>query len=460
MPNLAETSAADDGQALSFLSSSPAFLSSDDAAACLHGLLKAPRNGEFNGFILKTVDARFICAERIDAPMADDKNQQSDATTGQHGIPGVVVSAAGELIVPSGLTLEASFHARPVKAQGADEATTEWIQRNRFFAISDLSEVMNTHRKFAKCYLSARNGGLLSYTSKNSSFEQELSPRLTRKSNGQPRRFEELYEDGSIPSSLWILLTLAAGTTTVVVTGDLWRHRGHLNASWRADILQVQPANSAMPIFGPIFRDAKDVALYLHTKLPESTAAQPNVGFILKHNVSDFFILTEPVSSPYASFDRALLFPKDQHGNPLIPREFRVHGIYHSIQPLPSARLAPSEVDLQQNFFSAADLKVSLDHVIVAPHQRVFAITRDGAVLRFAKPVMPKVRALLVELAQGLEQKLITGGITPTIFVDKVADAGILSVLFPSKTWPTMGRITASTSIVARRHHTDHSLLR
>lgn len=117
-------------------------------------------------------------------------------------------------------------------------------------------------------------------------------------------------------------------------------------------------------------------------------------------------------------------------------------------------------MDLQQNFFSAADLKVSLDHVIVAPHQRVFAITRDGAVLRFAKPVMPKVRALLVELAQGLEQKLITGGITPTIFVDKVADAGILSVLFPSKTWPTMGRITASTSIVARRHHTDHSLLR
>lgn len=159
MPNPAEISAADDGQALSFLSSSPAFLSSDDAAACLHGLLKAPRNGEFNGFILKTVDARFICAERIDAPVADDKNHQGDATTRQPGIPAVVVSAAGELIVPSGLTLEASFHARPVKAQGTDEATTEWIQRNRFFAISDLSEVMNTHRKFAKCYLSARNGG-------------------------------------------------------------------------------------------------------------------------------------------------------------------------------------------------------------------------------------------------------------------------------------------------------------
>lgn len=118
------------------------------------------------------------------------------------------------------------------------------------------------------------------------------------------------------------MLTLAAGTTTVVVTGDLWRHRGHLNASWRTDILQVQPAHSAMPIFGPIFQDAKDVALYLHTKSPESTAAQPNVGFILKHNVSDFFILTEPVSSPYASFDRAQLFPKDQHGNPLIPANF------------------------------------------------------------------------------------------------------------------------------------------
>lgn len=117
-------------------------------------------------------------------------------------------------------------------------------------------------------------------------------------------------------------------------------------------------------------------------------------------------------------------------------------------------------MELQQNFFSAADLKVSLDRVIMAPHQRVFAVTRDGAVLRFAKPLMPKVRALLVELAQGLEQKLITGEITPTMFVDKVADAGILSVLFPSKTWPTVGRITASTSVVASRRHTDHSLLR
>ncbi|VVM59092.1 hypothetical protein [Pseudomonas fluorescens] len=451
--NPAETLAppvADDVQALSFLSSSPAFLSSDDAAACLHALLKHPRNSEFNGFILKTRDVRFICAQLIEAPITAAENHPGATVSVQSGAPAVTVSVAGELIIPRGLTLEASFHARPVKAQGIDEATAEWIQRTRFFAIADLSAVMSSHRKYSKCYLAARNGGLLSYTSKNRPFEQELAPRLSRKNDGQPRQFETLYENGSIPSSLWILLALAAGDVRVVVNGDLWRRRGQLKASWRADLLQVPAKIESMPIFGPIFRDAKDVALYLRNQLPAPTAVLPNTGFILKHNVSDFFIVTEPVSSDYATFDQERMFPKGRQGTPLIPREFRMHGLYHSILPLPAALLAPREAELQQNFFSAADLKVGLERVSVAPHQRLFVVTPDGAVLRFAKPIMPKVRALLVELAESLEQKIISGAITPQMLVDKVASAGILSVLLASKTWPDTGRIRASATAITQ----------
>ncbi|WLH37341.1 hypothetical protein PSH79_08565 [Pseudomonas sp. FP2196] len=445
-PETVTPAPAEDADALSFMAANPAFLSSDDAAACLHGLLKTPQSSELHWFILKSGEGQFFCAPRIDATVSGDEALHRDVATVQRLVLAVTVSATEPLTIPKGFTLEASFHARPSKAKAAEEAIAEWVQRNRFFTMSDLSAVMSARRKYSKCYLSVRNGGLISYTSTNLPFETELSPQLMKTLNGQPRRFESLYEDGAVPSSVWILLALAAGEVSVVVPGDLWRHRGQLKASWRSDILTAQPAIERVPIFGPICRDAKDVAAYLRSKLPASLSAYPNVGFVLKHNASNFFVVTEPVSSHYASFDRAVLFPRDQHGNPLIPAEFRVHGIYHSIQPLPVDQSASDGGDLYQNFFSPADLKVGLDRLSVAPHQRIFAITPDGAVLRFAKPIMPKVLALTTELAQDLEQKIISGDMSPQTYVNKVADAGTLSVLLASKTWAHVGRVTASFS--------------
>lgn len=438
---------AEDTDALSFMVDNPAFLSSDDAAACLHGLLKQPRSTELHWFILKSREGRFYCAQRIEAKVVEAQTYVA-ALQQRHALA-VTVGAHRQLIIPSGFSVEASFHARPANAQGVDEATAEWVQRNRFFTIADLASVMNSHRKYSKCYLSARNGGLLSYTSSNLPFEKELSLRLTPNPVGDSRRFQSLYEDGSIPSSLWILLALAAGKVTVVVPGDLWRHPGQLKASWRSDILKVQTANKPPPIFGPICRDAKEVAVYLRKKRAALSSADPVVGVILKHNISDFLVITEAVSGPYSSFDWGALFPRSQHGQPLIPRAFRVHGVYHSIQPLPEGRSAPNGAGLYQNFFFPADLKIGLDRLSVVPRQRIYAITPDGAVLRFAKPIIPKVRELIAEIAQGLEQKIVAGDVSPQMFVDKVASAGILSVLLPSDAWPQAGRVRATSTVVA-----------
>jgi hypothetical protein len=77
---------ADDVLALSFLSSSPAFLLNDDAAACLHALLKHPRNSEFNGFILKTHDAQFICTQLLEAPITGAENHPGDTASVQRGV--------------------------------------------------------------------------------------------------------------------------------------------------------------------------------------------------------------------------------------------------------------------------------------------------------------------------------------------------------------------------------------
>ena len=437
------TVSADDTDALSFMADKPAFLSSDDAAACLHGLLKLPLSTELHWFILKSRDERFYCVQRIEAKSSGVEEKLPEPDMDPRREWAVTAGANGQLITPGGFSLEASFHARPAKIQGADEATTEWVQRNRFFTIADLSAVMNMHRKYSKCYLSAGNGGLLLYTSSNLPYEQELSPRLAPNPDGDSRRFQSLYEEGSIPSSLWILLAVAAGKVTVVVPGDLWRHRGRLKASWRSDILQAPPALKSMPIFGPVCRNAKEAAVYLRKKLPALPSANRSVGFILKSKVSDFLIVTEPVSSQYASLDRGALFPRNAQGQPRIPRGFRVLGIYHSIQP----SSAPGGSDLSRNFFSPADLKISLTRVSEAPHQRIFAITPDGAVLRFAKPILPKVRELIEELAQDLEQKVSSGDISAQMLIDKVANAGILSVLVPSATWPEAGRVRASTTV-------------
>ncbi|MBK5530887.1 hypothetical protein JFT91_26785 [Pseudomonas sp. TH08] len=445
-PSATTTVTADDTDALSFMADKPAFLSSDDAAACLHGLLKLPRRNELHWFILKSSDGRFYCAQRIEAEASAVQEKPPEPAVDQRHEWAVTAGANGQLIVPKGFSLEASFHARPAKVQGADEATTEWVQRNRFFTIADLSAVMNMHRKYSKCYLSAGNGGLLLYTSSNLPYEQELSPRLAPNPDGDSRRFQSLYEEGSIPSSLWILLALAAGEINVVVAGDLWRHRGRLKASWRSDILQAPPPIKLMPIFGPICRNAKKAAVYLQKQIAALPSANPHVGFILRHNVSEFLVVTVPLSRQYAGFDRSALFPKNAQGQPRIPRGFRVHGIYHSIQRLPANRLAAGGTDLHRDFFSPADLKISLERVSEAPHQRIFAITPDGAVLRFAKPIMPKVHELIAALAPGPEQKIDFGAISVQVLIDKVANAGILSVLLPSATWPETGRVRASST--------------
>jgi hypothetical protein len=44
---------------------------------------------------------------------------------------------------------------------------------------------------------------------------------------------------------------------------------------------------------------------------------------------------------------------------------------------------------------------------------------------------------------------VISGEITTQMFVDKVAAAGNLSVLLPSKAWPDVGRIRPSGEVVA-----------
>jgi hypothetical protein len=93
-------------------------------------------------------------------------------------------------------------------------------------------------------------------------------------------------------------------------------------------------------------------------------------------------------------------------------------------------------------------MKVGLDRLVAAPQHHLFMITPDGAVLSFSQPDIP-VRSLIVELTTDFERKLVSGEITTQMYVDKVAAAGNLSVLVPSKTWPDAGRIRPSAETVA-----------
>ncbi|MFJ7108846.1 hypothetical protein ACIQU2_14825 [Pseudomonas sp. NPDC098740] len=237
-------------------------------------------------------------------------------------------------------------------------------------------------------------GGLISYTSKDSGFEQELSRQLGRKPDGRLQSFESLYEKGAVPGSILILLAVAAGEVVTVVPGNLWRVRGELKASWRKDILEQNPPIGLMPVCGPILKDAREVARYLHTKMQKLSTTQQQVGIVLKHKTQKVFVVTLPVASDYATFNREALFPKGHDGNPMLPETFRVHGFYHSMNPDPVNRLPSTDVELYKNFFSPTDMRVGLGRVAVAPHHRLFLCTPDGAVLRFAKPESEGVRRL------------------------------------------------------------------
>ncbi|VVO58436.1 hypothetical protein [Pseudomonas fluorescens] len=427
-------SATIDADSSPILALNPGFITCDDAAVFLHESIKSHRGPESTGFILKNEQGRFFCArEAPDFPLV------------------VSMNSKGEWEVPSGYTLEARVFTNARKTKGIDESAVEWGQRQRFFSVADLFEVMTWRRKLSRCYLSVSDGALISYTSTDSEFEQELSPRLGGKHDGSLQAFESLYDAGAVPSSILILLAVAAGSVTTVVTDSLWRRRGTLKASWRKDILQQNPPVELMPICGPVLNDAGEVAGYIHKKMLELAPAQQHVGIILKHKTRGFFIVTTPVPSDYATFDRQVLFPRDLHGNLRLPAEFRVHGFYHSTNPICDNPLPARQTELQKNFFSIKDMRIGLGRVNIAPHHRLFLCAPDGAVLRFAKPDSEKVVKLMAQLDprsddyQDIEQKILTDRMLPRAFVDLVAAAGTLSVLYPSSVW-RKGRVYASTA--------------
>ena len=424
------------------LSLSPGFITCDDAAVFLHESFKSHRGAEFAGFILKNEEGRFFCAQ--EATLADESSVQKspDFTLV------VTQNLKGEWAVPSGYTLEARLFSHSGKIKGIDESPVEWGQRQLFFSVADLFEVMTWRRQFSRCYLSVSDGALISYTSTDSEFEQELSPRFGRKPDGGVQTFGSLYDSGAMPSSILILLAVAAGVVTTVVCGNLWRRRGHLRASWRKDILQQNPPVELMPVCGPVFKDAGEVAGYLHKQMLALSPAQQQVGVVLKHKTQGVFVVTAPVPSDYATFDMQVLFPKDLHGNVLLPAEFRIHGFYHSMNPISDNLLPSTQVERYKNFFSIKDLRVGLSRVSDAPHHRLFLCTPDGAVLRFAKPDSEKVVRLMAQLNsqsddyQDFEQQILTDRMLPQAFINRVAAAGTLSVLHPSSVWPK-GRVTS-----------------
>jgi hypothetical protein len=251
-----------------------------------------------------------------------------------------------------------------------------------------------------------------------------------------------------------MLLAIGAGELKMVVKGivkdAMWSRRGPLKASWKWDVDPNQVKSSAvelMPIFSPVFNDVAGVASCLRHRQYASFAEQ-SAGVILKHNFRDEFIATAAEFGDYIDFDVSTIFPKDQHGNVQLPEGFRVYGFYHSSKPSLPDLLPPLDAERFENFFSPADMKVSLDRLVAAPQYHVFMLTPDSAVLSFSQPDIP-VRSLIVELTQDFQRKMISGEITTQMFVDKVAAAGNLSVLLPSKTWLDAGRIRPSVEVVA-----------
>jgi hypothetical protein len=441
--------AAENSADLTFLARKPSFLECDDAAAFLHGM-KFKENTEDLWFILKDCQGRYYCAEFL---QSDAREVNNDSVPSNDLL--FVSKCAGQLCVSVGYTVVASFHLHPGAWIGLEETEAELSYRNRFFSWSDLWAVMNPRRQYSRCYLSTGKDGLISYASSASDFESELSRQIAKKTDQSSSLFQRLYERGTFPASIWILLAIGAGELRMVVNSlaksALWRRRGALNASWKWDI---DPNNQTkkfsvelMPIFSPVFHDVAGVASYWRIRQPNSSEGQ-TVGVILKHKHRDEFIATAAEFGDYIDFDVSTIFPKDQHGNVQLPEGFRVYGFYHSSKPSSPNLLPAADTERFKNFFSPSDMKVGLDRLVAAPQHHLFMITPDGAVLSFSQPDIP-VRSLIVELTTDFERKLVSGEITTQMYVDKVAAAGNLSVLVPSKTWPDAGRIRPSAETVA-----------
>ncbi|WP_411381337.1 DUF4329 domain-containing protein [Pseudomonas sp. MPB26] len=351
--------------------------------------------------------------------------------------------------LPDGFGCHALYYARPLAGNGA----THWLRRF-FIALKDLSEAIaqaraNAYRSSvgAPIYIAPPDGALLWYQSPSTSALFE-----TLNDGDDATTLQAKLDIGTTDPVKVVRHIATSGSLRVIRTSHCWARSGPVEALWNPY------ANLLRRRLSPTFLTMDDAARYVRRRVALNLD-QAFGGLILRRD-DGWFVATEPARLLDEVFDVKWIFPDELATRGLYPPRTVVVASYHSrpARHWPFV-LSPNESAVYSNMFSTRVLSQAL---LGDPVRRYhYLLAPEGAVIRLrSRPELkyPEItEADLIArphnphswLRGALEQRIRSGQLTPSEYVNRVARTFELQVVQSSALWGEAGPVGVWSAFAA-----------
>ncbi|UII72141.1 DUF4329 domain-containing protein [Pseudomonas sp. HN11] len=422
------------------------FLSADDAARFAHEQIGSERSIEQCGFILQTLDQRFVATLPLPC-RAGDRFALDEVFAADH---------TGTLIVPRPYVLYGQYAScRALSLMDTarmshygwsrTEASVEW----QLFTDPELHRLIGNRHVVSVAYLSSAEDALLAYDLSGSAAELALRAELAPGPQGS--QLDRQRVRGQLRPEAMVR-KLATTGLRIAQGNRLWGAAGTLPDHWQAIPAEKAFERPAQVAFGAIFSSATRAVEDAHARLKRGCgSSQTGFGFVLKHAHKDEYVVSEivPSDGSHPLFSLASLFKTAEDGAYVYPSGFTLKGLFYARRWMPE-QLPKHERWLAQHFISSADLYSSF---LIAKQQReedavttlpVFISTLDNALLKYQTPLSTRLFDAQKQPSGNFEDvhtRLAGGQLTAQAFVTQVISLCWLSVMVPNDCWDETGKL-------------------
>ncbi|TFY89966.1 DUF4329 domain-containing protein [Pseudomonas nabeulensis] len=423
------------------------FLSADDAARFAHEQIGSEREAEYCGFILKTLDQRFVATLPMPCRMGD-----------RFAIEGVFATDhTGTLILPQPYVLYGQYAScRAVSLRDSTrmdhyrwsrtEAAVQW----QLFTDPELHRLISNRHLIGVAYLSSTEDALLAYDLSGSAAELALLAKLAPGPQGS--QLDKQRTRGELRPEAWVR-ELARTGLRIVLGSRLWGVAGQLPDRWQAMPSAKAFERPEQVSFGAVCSSANEAVMDAHARRARGyESTQIHFSFVLKHEHKDEYVVSQavPCDNQQPLFNTTSLFATGDDGGALYPPGFQLHGLFYARQWMPES-LSKEQRWLASHFISSADLYSAFrtatrwrdeGSVVTLP---VFISTLDNALLRFQTPISTRLFDAERHPSgsfQDVHALLASGELTPQAFVRRVASLCWLSVVVPNECWDETGKLS------------------
>lgn len=253
-------------------------------------------------------------------------------------------------------------------------------------------------------------------------------------------------ESVALSTSGYVLRVAGSGQLRVIRGSECWDRPGRVEARWTAFSRVVRRRLS------PAFTCADDAARYASMSL--GGRRDTVYGGLILRSAAGLFVATEPMAVHVESFDVQWVRSSELVDKGLFLGGSTVVAFYHSCSPYePQFPTTDVQWNVYRNMFSTAFVADVLRALSTQGGTRDdYLLCNDGALLhyRFNGSVAQKALAAELNIARAevqwhlynpIEEQIRSGTLQPEEWVNRLAHAGLLTVMQGSRLWGTARRI-------------------